>query len=252
MSELHKELQKVSVKEVEAIIKNIETVLKEMTTSYNTNFSVSKLSDVQTSYGSSPENIKENKSLITSLVTTRDVINMCVEHINQIRTFILLHVPKMEDGNNFGVTVQLQILKEINDTKDKWLAYLEKLPTYYSTRADAIDKISSLYTKESITKTTTTTESESKGGKDGDENKTSTNNVTESKSVLPPSQESASEYHRIQHIYALDVQEYFFLKNAFSSVKNDYIMIIDSIIKNKDKLTEPKGSDGGSNFSSMY
>eukprot|EP00957_Ditylum_brightwellii_P077773 5910102-Ditylum_brightwellii.AAC.1 len=77
----------------------------------------------------------------------------------------------MEDGNNFGVTVQMTISKFLKETRDEWSKLLEEFPKYYSTRADAVDKLG--LSKTSSSETKTESKSKSTGGEKGDEEKTS-------------------------------------------------------------------------------
>jgi hypothetical protein len=186
-----------------------------------------------------------NPVLASAIPATRDMVSGCVAHLEIWSHFIQLHVPVMEDGNNFGVTVQMTIAKALNDLSDEWKKMLGTLVSYYSTRADAVDKLG--LAKTSSTSTISTSESDSTGGKDGDAHTTSKNASTEEKTSTPASK---PEYHRLQHVVAMDVQMYAELQANIYTVRNGYLTILDQMDKNKDKLAAPKGTSSSSH--SMY
>ena len=67
----------------------------------------------------------------------------------------------MEDGNNFGVTVQMTVAKFLKDTREELAKKLESVASYYSSRADAVDKLG--LPKKSTSQTKTESSTESKG-----------------------------------------------------------------------------------------
>jgi hypothetical protein len=154
-------------------------------------------------------------------------------------------MPQMEDGNNFGVSVQMTVLKTMQDVTEKIEKKLEELPSYYSKRADAIEKLGLKTTTSSST--TTETASNSTGGKDGDESKKSNTTVNETKTTFSPT----LPHYRVHHVYAIDIQQYASLQSSLNYCISSYIVVLDNVMKNKSKLEMPKGSNGGSNFT-MY
>ena len=56
------------------------------------------------------------------------------EHSANIRIWITLHVPKIEDGNNFGVSVQEDTLAELRQVEAECAQYLDQISRYYLTR----------------------------------------------------------------------------------------------------------------------
>lgn len=140
----------------------------------------------------------------------------------------------------------MTVLKLMDECKEKLEKKLDEIPSYYSKRADAVDKLNLMQT--SVTETKTSSSSEAKGGKDGDETKSSKSTTKEEKSSGSPTM----AFHRIQHVYAIDIQTYLSLRASMAYCISSFVAILDNIEKNKDKLEQPKGSSGGSNFSSMY
>ena len=47
----------------------------------------------------------------------------CVLDLRKIERFITLHVPKVEDGNNFGVAIQLEVAKLVKETGKECKSY---------------------------------------------------------------------------------------------------------------------------------
>ena len=187
-----------------------------------------------------------NETLTAAIKEFRNSVAISIDHILTIERFISLHVPQMEDGNNFGVTVQLTISKFLTETREELTKKLEAIPTYYASRAEAVSKLS--IPKTTASKTITSTSSESTGGKDGDEKKSSTTQVEEKKTIDP---DTSGVDHRLKHVVALDVQFYNSLRIGLVDCMNSYLTVLDNMEKNKNKLTAPKGFNGG-NSMGMY
>ena len=182
-----------------------------------------------------------NTLLSTTIPATRDLLSLAISNIQTFERFIALHTPQMEDGNNFGVTVQMTVAKFLKETREELTKKLESIPTYYSNRADAVDKLGLPKTTSSSTKVETSTES--KGGKDGDESKSSVTTTKEEKE----SNGSKADVHRSQAVLAIDVQCYADLYATINLLLTDYVTVLDNVEKNEDKLKAPKGS-GGSGY----
>ena len=101
----------------------------------------------------------------------------------------------MEDGNNFGVSVQMIVAKYLKDEREAMAKTLATFPDYFDKRAGAVDKLSP-----SSTTTSSTSSSTSTGGKDGDEKKESASASTEQKKSLK------EDADRANHVCAIDVQ----------------------------------------------
>ena len=140
----------------------------------------------------------------------------------------------------------MTVLKIMEEIKEKLEKKLQEIPSYYSKRADAVDKLG--LPSSTTLETKTDSISNTKGGKDGDESKTSTVTTKEDKT----SGNVTMEFHRMQHVYAIDIETYSSLKSSLAFCISSYLIILDNVEKNKGKIQQPKGSSGGSNFSSMY
>jgi hypothetical protein len=205
----------------------------------------SSLADIAAKY-STEETLELNADLSFSLQQVRNALHQAVGDVQILETYIHLLMPQMEDGNNFGVTVQMTVLKTMQDVRETLEKKLEELVSYYSKRADAIDKLGLKNTTSSTA--TTKTSSNTTGGKDGDESKKSNTTVNESKTTCSPT----LPHYRVQHVHAIDVQQYASLQSSLKYCISTYIIVLDNVMKNKSKLEMPKGSSGGSNYSSMF
>lgn len=148
----------------------------------------------------------------------------------------------VKDGNNFGVGVQIMLLKLLKDERDKMEKALGDTSKYYSSRADAIDKFSHL-PKTSVTATKSTSKSTVTGGKDGDENKEASTSSTEEKTSA--SDGGKINAHRVKALAALDAQIYMDLVSALQSMMDGYVVILDNLEKNWEKLENPRGKEYG-------
>jgi len=187
-----------------------------------------------------------------------DVAGGSLEHAAIIEQYISLTIPKMEDGNNFGVTVQLALLKQISDFTEKTLKQTEELTKYYAARADAVEKCKYLGTT-STSKSTTTSKSNgtSTGGKDDDDsgkpkNSSSEETKTEEKRSESNTQTPEGPLRAEAVVTGVDVLYYAKAKTLYSTVVSGYCSVLDFLEKNEEKLGAPKGSAGSRSYHSMY
>lgn len=237
-------------KEAEEIIKNgmatvtkIDDAIKE-----HFPFGAGELSKAEASFRADLEANgldSANSLLTTSIPAARDAISLGISHVQTLERFISLNVPQMEDGNNFGVTVQMTVAKFLKETREAWAKKLESVPAYYASRAEAVEKLN--LSKTSASETKTESKSDSTGGKEGDQSTTETKIVKEEKT----SNGSKTNVFRAGHLLALDVQLYCELQSALMMLVDGYATVLDNMEKNKEKLESPKGNGPG-NSMGMY
>jgi len=242
-------VKKATCAKAEGILSNGVNVLESIESLLQKHFSVVKLSEIEEKY---EEKMKEdpdasNVSLIQGIQLFNDMISQCMDNIQTLERFISLHVPQMEDGNNFGVTVQLTISKFLDETRENLGKQLEKIPSYYCNRAEAVEKLD--LPKSTVSETKTVTKSQTTGGKDGNENKSSEMSVKEERTSS--SKKNINIDYRRKHLLSLDVQFYRSLRCGLIDCYDSYLTILDNMEKNKEKLLEPKGRNGGANLG-MY
>ena len=68
----------------------------------------------------------------------REVSECC----NTVKAWVQLQVPEMQDGNNFGVQVQSDMLSEVGGVETKSNAFIQALSVYHLSRAEIASKLS--------------------------------------------------------------------------------------------------------------
>jgi len=63
-----------------------------------------------------------------------------IEYCGTVKLWIQLNIPKIEDGNNFGVSVQEEIVNELSRAEDSAFGILEGMTKYFVTRARLVSK----------------------------------------------------------------------------------------------------------------
>jgi len=83
---------------------------------------------------------KSNEILLELIDELKPEVSSLMEHSANIRIWITLHVPKIEDGNNFGVSVQEDTLAELRQVEAECAQYLDQISRYYLTRGKMLSK----------------------------------------------------------------------------------------------------------------
>ena len=189
--------------------------------------------------------------LLQLVKTVRDQGVAITRNILAIEKFIGLNFPAIEDGNNFGVSVQLSILKMLKESRTAISSQVNSVgPSYFDARANCIEKIG--LKQKTISMTSTTNQSSSNttktdGGEEKEEKATSSSS-TEEKETGP----DAMNCYRMYHLLALDLKAYTDAKTALTTIIDEYCSILDNVEKNYEKLSAPKGSSGGTNHMGMF
>jgi len=85
--------------------------------------------------------IPANKFIVDLLVPLKQEILELIETLNAIKMWIQLNIPRIEDGNNFGVSIQEETVNELSRSEEAGFAVLETMTKYYVTRAKLVSKI---------------------------------------------------------------------------------------------------------------
>jgi len=64
-----------------------------------------------------------------------------IETINTVKIWIQLNIPKIEDGNNFGVSIQEETVSELARAEDSGFAVIENMTKYFISRAKLVSKV---------------------------------------------------------------------------------------------------------------
>eukprot|EP01126_Amoeba_proteus_P055257 TRINITY_DN6848_c0_g1_i1.p1 TRINITY_DN6848_c0_g1~~TRINITY_DN6848_c0_g1_i1.p1 ORF type:complete len:213 (-),score=31.03 TRINITY_DN6848_c0_g1_i1:135-773(-) len=81
-----------------------------------------------------------NKVVLVLLEKLKPELLRFIENLNSLKIWIHLNIPRIEDGNNFGVSVQEETLSEIARAEDTTFQTLDALTKYFVTRAKLVSK----------------------------------------------------------------------------------------------------------------
>jgi len=82
-----------------------------------------------------------NQKLIETMDTLKLEIKSAVEMVAIVKIWIQLMIPRIEDGNNFGVGVQEECLGELGRVEDQGFGALDSMNKYFQTRAKLVTKV---------------------------------------------------------------------------------------------------------------
>ena len=224
----------------------------ELQAAYAQHFGASSLTEVRAQYAA-VDLTQPNEPLAAAVNATTDAVEHVLQDISVLEHYVCLTIPKMEDGNNFGVTVQLAALKNMADHKEKIIKGLEEVSKYYSSRADALEKCKLPAMSKTTVVTNTKSESEGNTTEKGEAKSSETKTSTEEKETQTAASPSPELEYRKQAVTAVDVLYYQKTKALLQTALTGYITAADFLEKNSEKIAQPKGSPGsGSAFHSMY
>eukprot|EP00915_Cephaloidophora_sp_WS-2016_P006386 GHVH01008564.1.p1 GENE.GHVH01008564.1~~GHVH01008564.1.p1 ORF type:complete len:157 (+),score=25.96 GHVH01008564.1:56-472(+) len=72
--------------------------------------------------------------------TLKPMVSRLMQETSQVRIWITLLIPKIEDGNNFGVSIQEESLLEIKVVEAQAAEFIEHVPEYFKNRGKAMSK----------------------------------------------------------------------------------------------------------------
>lgn len=85
--------------------------------------------------------VPSNEKLKLMISVVKPHIKQLVEHSNVLKMWITFMIPKIEDGNNFGVSIQEDILAEIQSVESEAAAFYDQMSRYFVSRAKVISKV---------------------------------------------------------------------------------------------------------------
>ncbi|XP_026220092.1 proteasome activator complex subunit 1 [Anabas testudineus] len=86
--------------------------------------------------------ICSNERVESLLQQVKPQIQTLKEKLNTVSMWVQLQIPRIEDGNNFGVAVQEKVFELLTNTRTKIEAFQTQIAKYYSERGDAVAKAS--------------------------------------------------------------------------------------------------------------
>lgn len=144
-----------------------------------------------------------NKKLLKLIDLIKPEIKDLIETCEKLKTWIQLLIPKIEDGNNFGVSIQEEVLNEVHRIEGDSINYLDGISRYFITRGKIVSKIAKY--------------------------------------------PYLDDYRRA--VQEVDEKEYLTLLFSVNDIKSHYLLILDVVSKNYEKIKKPRSQ---SNIDSMY
>ncbi|XP_030043976.1 proteasome activator complex subunit 1 [Microcaecilia unicolor] len=81
-----------------------------------------------------------NEKIVALLNRVKPEVREVKEKLNLVSMWVQLQVPKIEDGNNFGVAVQEKVFELMTNTRTKLEGFQTQISKYFSERGDAVAK----------------------------------------------------------------------------------------------------------------
>lgn len=88
-----------------------------------------------------PNAVPSNPTVAAAAKALKKETYELVDQINCVKMWIQLNVPKIEDGNNFGVAIQEEIIGELSRCEDSAFTIMDCITKYYATRAKLVSKV---------------------------------------------------------------------------------------------------------------
>lgn len=82
-----------------------------------------------------------NQPICDLITIVKPVIRKLVEDSNLLKMWISFMIPKIEDGNNFGVSIQEDTLAEIQSVESEAAAFFDQISRYFISRAKIVSKV---------------------------------------------------------------------------------------------------------------
>ncbi|XP_063237946.1 proteasome activator complex subunit 3 isoform X2 [Bacillus rossius redtenbacheri] len=82
-----------------------------------------------------------NKNLTDMVALVKPHIRKLIEDANLLKMWISFMIPKIEDGNNFGVSIQEDTLAEVQSVESEAAAFFDQISRYFVSRGKIISKV---------------------------------------------------------------------------------------------------------------
>jgi len=85
--------------------------------------------------------VPSNKHIMELINVVKPIVREVVESVNKLKMWILFLIPRIEDGNNFGVSIQEDTLAEVRTVESEAASFLDQISRYLLTRGKIVTKI---------------------------------------------------------------------------------------------------------------
>uniref|UniRef100_A0A8C5KQM8 Proteasome activator complex subunit 3 n=1 Tax=Jaculus jaculus TaxID=51337 RepID=A0A8C5KQM8_JACJA len=84
---------------------------------------------------------KRRLELVDINEKAKSEIRLLIEKCNTVKMWVQLLIPRIEDGNNFGMSIQEETVAELRTVEREAASYLDQISRSYITRAKLVSKI---------------------------------------------------------------------------------------------------------------
>lgn len=85
--------------------------------------------------------VSSNKFIVELINEIKPLIGELVEDTNLLKIWLTYLIPRIEDGNNFGVSIQEDVLAEIRASEGEAAAYYDQISRYFTVRGKTISRV---------------------------------------------------------------------------------------------------------------
>jgi proteasome activator subunit 3 (PA28 gamma) len=85
--------------------------------------------------------VPTNKQLVEMIDLVKPFVQDLIDHANKVKMWIAYLIPRIEDGNNFGVSIQEDTMAEARQVETEAATYLDQISRYFITRGKIISKV---------------------------------------------------------------------------------------------------------------
>uniref|UniRef100_A0ACB8F7U5 Uncharacterized protein n=1 Tax=Sphaerodactylus townsendi TaxID=933632 RepID=A0ACB8F7U5_9SAUR len=207
--------------------------------------------------------LKSNRQLVDLIEKVEPEIRLMVEKCSMATLWVELLIPKIEDGNNFGVSIQEETVSELQTVMNEATTGLEEICNFYTGRAKLVSKIAKYPYVEDYRRTVTEMDEKefislrfilSSLRNQYHSSQTVMNEATtgleeictyytgRAKLVSKIAKYPYVEDYR-RTVTEMDEVECINLKIILSSLRNQYVTLHDMILKNVEKIKRPRSSN---------
>jgi len=85
--------------------------------------------------------VLSNENILQLIDQVKPQLRQLVEDTNLLKMWVTFLIPKIEDGNNFGVSIQEDTLGEIRTVEAEAAAFYEQISRYFISRGKIVSKV---------------------------------------------------------------------------------------------------------------
>ena len=191
---------------------------------------------------SGPDPTKTNPEIERRLKLVQDQFELASGSLRELELWIRMREPKIEDGNNFGVDVQTNVLRTVVGAKDFMIRTGAGLADWHYHRGTALGRMCASAEQTVVRKPPAAEEPASAAA------------TADGAMVLAETAQTEKQPVRTEdmwlYIVNLDIKHYFHLRHCLQEMRVLLLTVLDQLCKNRAKVEDPRGNaDGGS---SMY